>query len=200
MNCIHSYDYEVKCLLELRNKTKYGGAVAYILSPSNKLFGNFFFGKVMLETILLAAISIYTCIHISISIFINQNHFVRWTWLNTQSTSMSATKMLRCALSEISFSSRGFELVEWFCWKNICSTESLSGYIYGLCTQSLLQGKIENKIRHKSKTTLIQRSVFLILKSPQWDAGILPPWQPWTRISHPAPLWLEASAEEWAPS
>ena len=46
MNCIHSYDYEVKCLLELRNKTKYGGAVAYILSPSNKLFGNFFFGKI----------------------------------------------------------------------------------------------------------------------------------------------------------
>ena len=70
---------------------------------------------------------------------------------------MSATKMLRCALSEISFSSRGFELVDWFCWKNICSTESLSGYI---CTQSLLQGKIENKIRHKSRTSLIQRSVF----------------------------------------
>ena len=153
-----------------------------------------------ISQVLCSSIHTYIYPHIHIHISINQKHFVRWTWLNTQSTSMSATKMLRCALSEISFSSRGFELFEWFCWKNICSTESLSGYIYGLCTQSLLQGKIENKIRHKSRTTLIQRSVFLILKSPQWNEGILPPWQPWTRISHPAPLWLEASAEEWAPS
>ena len=72
MNCIHSYDYEVKCLLELRKKTKYGGAVAYILSPSNKLFGNFFFGKVMLETILLAAISLYISMYPHINIHIHQ--------------------------------------------------------------------------------------------------------------------------------
>ena len=130
----------------------------YLKSISIQLLGNFFSGKIDVGSNGSQCIHTYLYPHIHIHISINQKHFVRWTWLNTQSISMSATKMLRCALSEKNFAL--WFCLRWSCWKNICSTESLGVYIYEHCTKILLQGQIENKIRHESRTSLVQRSVF----------------------------------------
>ena len=128
------------------------------MSISIQLLGNFFSGKIDVGSNGIQCIHTYIYPYIHIHISINQKHFVRWMWLNTQSTSMSATKMLRCALSEKNFTL--WFCLRWSCWKNICSTESLGVYIYEHCTKILLQGQIENKIRHESRTSLVQRSVF----------------------------------------